>query len=412
MSGVVVIGAGQAASQLANSLRELGYQGRIRIIGDEPFPPYQRPPLSKAYLAGTASEEVLFMQEPDYFVEHDIEFLANETAIRVNRELRQVDLERGEFVDYDHLVFATGARNRQLPCVEGTMSGVLSLRTLADARALAPAIRSARKIVVVGAGFLGLEVATIACAAGCEVRVVEAGTRPLGRVASLPLSQVVQRCHEESGVRFALSESVVAIHGHGGIVRSVELQTGERLAADMVLIAIGVVPNTELAAAAGLEVHNGIVVDAMLATEDPAISAIGDCAAFPYAADKGRMVRLESVQNAVDHARCLAGRITGAAVEAYDHVPLFWSDQAGLRLQMAGLTQGGEEAVVRGDPKSNSFSVFCYRAGRLVAVESVSRLPDHMQARKLLRAGISPTSDQAADTSFDLKSLIPAPVAA
>lgn len=411
MSGIVILGAGQAGLQLATSLRELGYAGRVRLIGDEPHAPYQRPPLSKGYLAGTAPEAMLFMQEPGFFEQHAIEFLPGKTAEAVDRGLKQVRLASGEFLEYEHLVFAAGARNRQLPCVEGPMSGVLSLRTLADAQALAAAMATARDIVVVGAGFLGLEAATVARAAGRAVRVIEAGPRPLGRVASAPVSAVVQRCHEAAGVRFDFYESVVALHGSGGAVTAVELRGGERVPVDLVLVSIGVVPNAELAAAAGLAVHNGIVVDRQLATEDPAISAIGDCAAFPYAADGGRMVRLESVQNAVDQARCLAERLVGRS-SYYDQVPLFWSDQAGLRLQMAGLTQGGETTVVRGDPDGAAFSVYCYRGDRLVAVESVSRLPDHMQARKLLRAGISPTPEQVGDPAFDLRTLIATPSAA
>jgi 3-phenylpropionate/trans-cinnamate dioxygenase ferredoxin reductase subunit len=411
MSGVVVLGAGQAGLQVAASLRELGYEGDVTLVGDEPFAPYQRPPLSKAYLAGTAPEAMLFMQEPAYFEQHRIAFKASDAAIAVDRELRQVDLASGAYLTYDHLVFATGTRNRVLPCVEGGMTGVLSLRTLDDARSLAAGIGSAQAIVVVGAGFLGLEAATIATNAGRSVRVIEAGPRALGRVVTEPVSAVVRRAHEARGVRFDFSEAVVAIHGVDGKVSAVELQSGERIPADLVLVSIGVVPNSELAAAAGLAVHNGIVVNQNLLTEDIMISAIGDCAAFPFASEKGRMVRLESVQNAVDQARCVAERITGHAHD-YDQVPLFWSDQAGLRLQIAGLTTGGETAIVRGDPTSEAFSVFCYRDDRLVAVESVSRLPDHMQARKLLRAGCSPTPEQAADPGFDLKSLVATAVAA
>lgn len=411
MTGVVIVGAGQAGLQLASSLRELGYDGRVRLIGDEPFAPYQRPPLSKAYLAGAVPEAMLFMQEPAFFAQHEIEFRAGEPVVSVNRELRRVDLRSGDSLEYEHLVFATGTRNRPLPCGEGALSGVLSLRTLEDARALSGAIAAAERIVVVGAGFLGLEAATVAVAAGHHVRVIEAGARALGRVVSGPVSRAVQRAHEENGIRFDFNESVVAIHGRGGAASAVELQTGERIPADLVLVSIGVVPNTELAASAGLEVHNGIVVDRWLRTEDPAISAIGDCAIFPFAADGGRAVRLESVQNAVDQARCVASRIVGKPCE-YDQVPLFWSDQAGLRLQMSGLTRGDEIAVVRGDPDSKAFSVFCYRDDRLVAVESLSRLPDHMLARKLLRARVTPAPAQAADLSFDLKMLVAAPIAA
>lgn len=411
MSGVVILGAGQAGLQLASSLRELGYRDPVRLIGDEPHAPYQRPPLSKAFLAGKAAEDMLFMQEPSYFAEHDIEFVAGDAAVAVHRVLKQVDLASGRFVPYDYLVFATGTRNRPLPCAEGPMTGVLSLRTLDDAQRLKDALTSTRQIVVIGAGFLGLEAATIAAAAGAAVRVIEAGPRPLVRVASVPVSDAVRGAHESAGVRFDLSSAVVAIHGENGAASAVELQNGERIPADLVLIAIGVVPNDELAKAAGLAVHNGIVVDALLGTEDPAISAIGDCAAFPYAADGARMVRLESVQNAVDQARALAERITGNG-RPYDKVPLFWSDQADLRLQMAGLTKGGETAIVRGDPATGAFSVFCYDADRLVAVESVSRLPDHMLARRLLQAGVSPAQAEAADRAFDLKALLAAKIVA
>lgn len=411
MSGVVVIGAGQAGLHLASSLRELGYAGDVTLVGDEPFPPYQRPPLSKAYLAGSVPEEMLFMQDPAFFEQHRIDFVKGDAAIAVDRNLHQVDLASGAFLIYDHLIFATGTRNRVLPCVEGKMAGVLSLRTLADARALAVAIAKAEQIVVIGAGFLGLEAATVATNAGRPVRVIEAGPRALGRVVTEAVSAVVRREHEARGVRFDFSEAVIAIHGTDGTAAAVELQSGERIPADLVLVSIGVVPNSELAAAAGLTVHNGIVVDDRLITEDPMIYAIGDCAAFPFASEGGRQVRLESVQNAVDQARCVAERITGKA-GTYDQVPLFWSDQAGLRLQIAGLTSGNEVPVVRGDGGSTAFSVFCYCGDRLVAVESVSRLPDHMQARKLLRAGISPTPAQAADPGFELKSLLALAVAA
>jgi 3-phenylpropionate/trans-cinnamate dioxygenase ferredoxin reductase subunit len=230
-------------------------------------------------------------------------------------------------------------------------------------------------------------------------------------VASIPTSDVVQRRHEQAGVQFAFGETVVALHGEAGRATHVELSDGRRAPADLILVSIGVVPNSELAASAGLEVHNGVVVNEQLLTEDEAISAIGDCVSFPFLADGGRMVRLESVQNAVDQARHVAQRLTGQT-GAYDHVPLFWSDQAGLRLQMAGLTSSACTPVVRGDPDAAAFSVFCYQGDRLVGVESVNRLPDHMQARKLLKNHVNPSPAQVADPAFDLKALANAPVAA
>ncbi len=405
MTGVVILGAGQAGLQLAVSLRELGFDEKITLIGDEPSAPYQRPPLSKTYLAGKVSESALFMQEPNFFEKHGIEFLVGEAAKSVHRDSRHVRTNSGEIVEYEHLVFATGARNRPLPYSKEPVAGVISLRTLEDTKNLQSAMASAERIVIIGAGFLGLEVATIATAAGRDVRVLEAGSRPLGRVVSEPVSSVVRRSHEEHGLQFGFSESVTELHSDGGTVRVVETRNGDRIPADLVLVAIGVAPNAELAASAGLRVDNGIIVDSQLLTDDPAVSAIGDCAAFPFLTDGGRLVRLESVQNAVDQARCVAERLTGALVR-YDQVPIFWSDQAGLRLQMAGLTRGDETPIVRGDPQSRAFSVFCYRGDRLVAVESVSRLPDHMLARRLLRAGIHPSAAQVLDLDFDLKSLI------
>lgn len=406
---VVIIGAGQAGLQVASSLRDNGFAGEITMLGDEEHPPYQRPPLSKAFLAGSAPESMLFMQEPAFFADHKVDFRSHSTVTAIDRELKQVNLASGDFVPYDHLVIATGTRNRALPCAEGVASGVISLRTIADAKALMQGLSQATKLVVIGAGFLGLEAASIAAGANIQVCVIEAGPRALGRVVSAPVSQAVEAAHVERGVTFSFNAGVVAIHAVGGHASAVELADGQRIPADLVLVSIGVVPNSELAAACGLAVHNGIVVDAQMLTEDPAISAIGDCAAFPFAADDQRMVRIESVQNAVDQARCVADRLTGK-VQDYDQVPTFWSDQAGLRLQMAGLARDDEEGVVRGDVAARTFSVFCYRGDRLVAVESVSRLPDHMLAKRLLRAHITPSKEQVADMTFELKTLLTAPL--
>jgi 3-phenylpropionate/trans-cinnamate dioxygenase ferredoxin reductase component len=405
MGGVVIIGAGQAGLQLAASLREAGYRDQVRLIGDEAWQPYQRPPLSKAFLTGAVDEQSLFMQEPGYFEEQRIEFVPGERVTTLHRELRQVDCASGKSFHYDHLVFATGARNRTLPCAEGSIRGVLDLRTLDDARHVKFAIEAARRVAIIGAGFLGLEAATIAAALGTDVSVVEAGPRVLARAVSAHVSQLVQQAHEAAGTGFRFSDAVIAIHGTDGAVQTVELESGEQIAADLVLVAIGVIPNDHVAAASGLLVHNGIIVDRRLRTEDPAVSAIGDCASFPYAADHHRMVRLESVQNAVDQARCVAERIVGSSTD-YDRVPLFWSDQAGLRLQIAGLASDDEDAVIRPGASENSLSVFRFTGERLAAVESVNRLPDHMLARRLLGGGVNPTREQAADPNFDLKSLL------
>jgi 3-phenylpropionate/trans-cinnamate dioxygenase ferredoxin reductase component len=397
---VAIVGAGQAGYQAAASLRQEGFAGKIVMIGDEPVPPYQRPPLSKSYLAGESGLDELWLRPETFYAKQEIDLLAGETATAIDRTGRRLRLASGGTVPWDHLVLATGARYRPLPVPGTELDGVLPLRTLADADILRERLAEAREIVVVGAGFIGLEFTSVAIARGA-VHIIEVTHHPMGRVVSAPISRFFTDAHRRWGAEVSLGTGVSCILGAGGRVTGVETTDGRRLPADLVLICIGVIPNAELAGEAGLAGDNGIVVDEYLATADPAILAIGDCANFPTPFAVGR-VRLESVQNAVDQGRCVAARIAGKPAP-YDKVPWFWSDQGDLKLQIAGITTGHDASVLRGNPESGHFSVFCYRAGGLIGVESVNQTADHVVARRLLAGDPGLTPEQAADQSYDLR---------
>jgi len=396
MSTVLVIGAGQSGFQAAASLRERGFAGRVVLIGDEPGVPYQRPPLSKAYLTGAAGPEQLCLRGEDYFAEKDIELVAGRVA-SIDRGGSRVLLEDGAELAYDHLVLATGSRNRTLPVPGADLPGVLTLRTRDDADRLRASLAEAGDVVVIGGGFIGLEFASHA---GRTVTVVEAQDRLLNRVATPEISAYFAELHGRAGHTVLLGRGVSALHGDGR-VQSVELSDGTSLPADLAVVAVGVIPETALAAAAGLAVDNGVVVDAHLRTEDPKIFAIGDCANFPCV-QAGAATRLESVQNAVDQARCVAAAIAGEAA-AYDSLPWFWTDQAGAKLQIAGILSGADRTVVAGDQAEGKFSVLSFRDGVLIAVESVNRPADHIAARRLFTAEPRPAYADLEASAFDLK---------
>jgi 3-phenylpropionate/trans-cinnamate dioxygenase ferredoxin reductase component len=398
---VAIIGAGQAGFQVAASLHQDGFTGRIMLVGDEPALPYQRPPLSKSYLAGESSVDDLWLRPAEFYAKQQIDLIYGDPAIAVDRRQRRLRLASGIDIAWDHLVFATGARFRPLAVPGADLDGVVPLRTLADADVLRQRLDEAREIVVVGAGFIGLEFAAVAIAHGADVHILEITNHPMGRVVSEPTSRFFTEAYLRWGAKVSLGTGVTRILGSNNRVTGVETTDGRRLPADLVLICIGVIPNAELAGAAELAVDNGIVVDEYLATSDPAISAIGDCANFPTPFALGR-VRLESVQNAVDQGRCVAARLT-ARPEPYQKVPWFWSDQGDLKLQIAGITAGHELSVLRGDPADRSFSVFCFRGGRLIGVESVNRTADHVIARRLLAGDPGLLPEQAADESYDLR---------
>jgi 3-phenylpropionate/trans-cinnamate dioxygenase ferredoxin reductase subunit len=398
---VAIVGTGQAGFQAAASLRQEGFAGRIVLIGDEPVPPYQRPPLSKSYLARESGLDELWLRPETFYTQHKIEVLAGESVASIDRTERRLQLASGGKLAWDHLVLATGARCRPLAVPGAELDGVLPLRTLADADILRERLDQVRDIVVIGAGFIGLEFASVAITRGASVHIIEVTQQPMGRVVSATISKFFTDAHRAWGAEVLLGTGVTRILGAGGRVEGVETTDGRHLPAALVLICIGVIPSAEIAHEAGLAVDNGIVVDEQLATADPAILAIGDCANFPTSFATGR-VRLESVQNAVDQARSVAAYIVGKPAP-YDKVPWFWSDQGDLKLQIAGITMGHDTAVLRGEPEDGHFSVFCYRAGRLIGVESVNQTADHVVARRLLAGDPKLTPEQAADESYDLR---------
>ena len=399
---VVIVGAGHAGFQLAASLRQHGFDGGITLLGDEPALPYQRPPLSKDYLDGKIGLDLLLMRPDAFYRDHHIDYLPGTRARAIDRAARTVHLQSGERLGYGHLVVATGARNRVPPIPGIELDGVCYLRSLAETDELRERLAAAQHIVVIGAGFIGLEFAAVAHARGRPVHIVELTDRVMGRVASVATSHFFAEAHRRTGVTFGFGAQVARIGGNNGRVDHVELASGDKLPADLVLVSIGVVPNGELAAEAGLKVANGIVVDEELLTADVNISAIGDCASFPCVHAEGSPTRLEAVQNAADHARCVADRIMGKP-HPYAALPWFWSEQGPLRLQIAGLTGGHDQTVPRGAVESGEFSVFCYREGVLLGVESVNRPADHAHARRILAGARKVTPDEAADPSFDLR---------
>ena len=398
---VAIIGAGQAGFQAAASLRDTGYAGRVVLIGDEPVLPYQRPPLSKSYLAGRSGVDDLWLRPTEFYAKQQIDLVYGDPVTAIDRRQRRLHLASGIEFSWDHLVLATGAACRPLAVPGAELDGVLTLRTLADADGLRQRLNETSEVVVVGAGFIGLEFAAVALARGSAVHIVEVTRRPMGRVVSEAVSRFFTEAHIGWGAEVALGTGVTRILGAGGRVTGVETTDGRHIPADLVLICIGVIPNARLASDAGLAVEDGVVVDEYLVTSDPAISAIGDCANFPTPFAPVR-VRLESVQNAIDQGRCVADRLAGRPVP-YQKVPWFWSDQGNLKLQIAGITIGHDTSVLRGDPADRNFSVFCFRGGRLIGVESVNRTADHVIARRLLAGDPALSPEQAADESYDLR---------
>ena len=400
-AGVVIVGAGQAGFQVAASLRGDGYAGPVTLLGTEPHPPYQRPPLSKGLLLGKMARERLLFRQPDFYAAQAIDLRLGTTVTEIDRAARTVATTAGERIPYAALVLATGTRVRPLPVPGADLGGVLYLRTIDECEDLGRRIAAAERVVVIGGGFIGLEVAAAVRLLGKPVTVLEAADRLMGRVVAPVISAFYADLHRARGVELVLDARIAALEGDEGRVRAVAMTDGGRHPADLVVVGIGVLPNIELAQAAGLPCANGIVVDAQGRTADPAIYAAGECTSHP-SRFAGGMVRLESVQNAVDQAKTVAATILGRAA-AYDEVPWFWSDQYEVKLQMVGLSAGHDQQVLRGDPATGRFSVVYFRAGRPIAIDSVNRPGDHMAGRRLLAAGRPLTPEQAADEAFELK---------
>lgn len=401
---VVIVGAGHAGLQAAASLRQDGYTGQVVLVDLQEALPYQRPPLSKAYLKGEMSLESLGLRREAFYSQNAIERITA-AATGIDREARKLMLQGGQAIDYEHLILAPGAHNRPLTVPGADGPGVAGIRTLQDADWLRKHMPAARRIVVIGAGFIGLEFAAVAAASGAQTDVIELAPLPMGRVLTPGMAQFFMDHHQKTGVRFHTGQAVVSItrdiHGN---VASVVLGDGSTLVADMVVFGIGAVPNMELAQAAGLHCDNGIVVDGELRTQDPDISAIGDAVNFPVGQSR---LRLESVQNAVDQAKHVSARLAKGVRVPFVAVPWFWSEQGSLRLQIAGLSAGHDTTLVLGDRDSGKFSVLCFVLGRLVCVESVNSPADHMAARRILAASERPAPEDARATGFTLKTWTP-----
>lgn len=407
-AGIVIIGAGQAGVQTAEALRSSGYEGSITLLGDEADGPYHRPPLSKAWLAGDMEAAQLVMRAPEMLARKHIELRTGVTVTGIDRAAQRVLLADGTSLAYSGLLLATGSTPRRLALPGGDAAGVLALRSKADANAMAErmalCIEKNLPVVVIGGGFIGLEVAATARKKGLAVTVLEAAPRLLGRVLAPKLSDWYAELHRSHGVNLVFDARIAALNvGADGAVTGVQMADGTVHPAGLVVVGIGVNANDQLALAAGLECDRGIVVDGCGRTSDPAIVAAGDCTARRL--PDGSLLRLESVQNATEQGKSAAAALLGQD-RPFTATPWFWSDQYDKKLQMAGLSTGADQWAVRGDMAANSFSVYHFKGEQLLAVDSVNAAKEHLQARKLLDAGVSPTLAQATDTGFDLGSLL------
>ena len=402
-AGTVIIGAGHGAGQAAASLRQLGYKEPITLLGDEDYPPYQRPPLSKAWLAGEQSVQDILFKPEIFWEQNGIAIRTGCPVTAIDRSAREVVCADGTRLPWAHLVIATGGHARRLQCPGGDLPGVQVLRTLADATALSKAMQEGRRLAIVGGGYVGLEVAATARKRGLEVTVLEAEERVLARVAGEAVSRFFEALHRNHGVTIRTGALAQGFDG-GTRLAGVRLDERQVLPADLALVGIGLVPNDDLAAAAGLACDNGIVVDAYCRTEDPDIYAIGDVTRHPSAL-YGRSLRLESVHNALEQAKTAAMAIMGRE-KPYDQVPWFWSDQYDVKLQIAGISQGYDETLLRGAPDNNSFAVFYFRKGALIACDAINAPPEYMAARMMIARGKTPDRARLADPGVPMKEIM------
>jgi len=399
----VIVGAGQAGGDLASALRQFGYSGRIVLIGEESAVPYRRPPLSKAFLSGDMGEEALYIKTREAYAKHDIELRTGLRVQSIDRAAHTLTLADGSRLAYDKLALTTGGRPRRLDLPGADKPNVHYVRTIDDINRLREQFKAGKRLVIVGGGYIGLEVAAVGIKKGLQVTLVEAMPRLLARVTGPELSQYYEQVHRRHGVDIRLGAGVQAMEG-GSQVEAVVLQDGTRVPADIVIVGIGLIPNTELAEKAGLAVDNGIVVDLYAQTEDPDIVAAGDCTNHDNGFC-GRRLRLESVPNASEQARVAAASICGQRVP-HASVPWFWSDQYNLKLQMAGLSQGYDRAVVRGSMAADSFVAFYLREGVVIALDSVNRPADFMAGKKMVAARLRADPATLADETVSLKALV------
>ncbi|MEM7363819.1 MAG: FAD-dependent oxidoreductase [Pseudomonadota bacterium] len=399
MSHIVIVGAGQAAGQAAASLRQGGFEGGITVVGDEAHAPYQRPPLSKQYLAGELDVDKVLLRPESFYEGKDIDLKTGVRVTAIDRDAKTVNMDNGETLNYDQLLLATGGRPRELTIPGSDLAGIHYLRSIADVDAIRAEMGTAKNMVIVGGGYIGLEVASVAIEAGINVIVVEMEDRILKRVTTPTMSEFYHTLHTGRGVQIELNTSV---DGFSGDTRVSSVNCGDRIFdADLVIVGIGILPNVELAEAAGLEVENGIVVDDHCRTSDPDIYAAGDCTNHPNPT-LDRRLRLESVPNAMEQSRIAVTNMTGGD-KVYDAVPWFWSDQYELKLQMVGFSTDGDTEVVRGDKSANEFAVFYMKGDTLVAADAVNSPREFMVCKQLYGKQVDPA--KLADPEVDLKDL-------
>jgi 3-phenylpropionate/trans-cinnamate dioxygenase ferredoxin reductase component len=402
---IVILGAGQAAAQLVDTLRKRGHGGPLAVIGDEPHLPYQRPPLSKKYFSGALERDRLFIRHAAFYAEHGVDLRLGRRATRIDRTARSVALDDGSPLGYDTLVLATGSRPRRIGLPGAELAGVHYLKTLQDADQLREQARPGHRAVIIGGGYIGLEVAATCRELGVDVTVLEMADRVMSRVVCEPVSRYYEAEHAKHGVDIVLQTRLQEFIDDGaGRVRAVLCEDGSEYPADFVVVGIGVLAEDQLAREAGLDCGNGIVVDEYCRTSDPSIYAIGDCSFHP-SQRYGTRLRLESVDNAFEQANTAALNILGTPT-VHDKVPWFWSDQYHHKLLIVGLSQGHEQVVLRGDPKSHTFSACYLRGGELIAIDTVNNAKDQMAARKLIAARVRPDPTKLADPAIALKDCV------
>lgn len=399
----VIAGAGHAAGQVVATLKQLKYAGQIVLVGDEDYLPYQRPPLSKKFLAGAMPAERLHFKPASFYDEPNIEIRLRTRITTIDRDNKSVHTEGGERISYDKLVLALGSRARRLRIDGADLAGVHYLRSIADVDDIRSELNHYRRTVIIGAGYIGLEVAAVMQQLGLDVTVVELADRVMSRVVSPEISDFYQIEHTNKGVKLRLSTGVSAFRGDKRIA-SVETTDGEQIPADFVVVGIGIVANTELAASAGLTVDNGIVVNDQCETGDPAVYAVGDCTAHPNAI-YNRQLRLESVHNALEQAKTAAANICGKETH-YSQVPWFWSDQYDLKLQIAGLSEGYDEIVIRGNPADRSFACLYLKNGQLIATDAVNAPREFVQSKGLIASHAKIDPARLADTDIPLQDAV------
>ena len=399
---IVIAGAGHAAGQVVATLKQQQFAGQIVLVGDEPWLPYHRPPLSKKFLAGDLPAERLLVK-PESFYEDPLIQVQLETRITaIDRDAKSLKVDGGADIGYDKLVLALGSRARSLNIEGGDLEGVHCLRGISDVQAICEGLDGSRHLVIIGAGYIGLEVAAVTRTLGHEVTVVEMADRVMSRVVSPEISDFYQIEHANQGVKLRLGTTVAALRGKKR-VKGVETAEGEVIPADLVVVGVGIVPNTELAADAGLQVDDGIVVDDHCRTSDPDVYAVGDCTRHPNGI-YGRSLRLESVHNAVEQAKTAASNLCGKESQ-YAQVPWFWSDQYDLKLQIAGLSEGYDDVVIRGNPAERSFACLYLKDSRLIAVDAVNAPRDFVQSKALIAERSVIASDKLANADESLKDL-------